>query len=262
MMVSQNAKEEMILSLRRLIDEIPSLGGKSLLSSEHMFWKIQTIECLEFVFGRNSRYYRIFVSLAWRHTESLYFFGDPDKARRDADKIAYKKCLDASDGLLRAAMKRIESSGDLDSLYEGKDTAPESSEIVRIQTLAENDLRKIVRQPPKDEKEVQVAFENLLIGAHIAYTREGESIEYSSKFYIPDFTFPKIDLALDVKLCNRSDREKSIIGEINDDILAYKSKYGNLLFIVYDSGGFIRDIDRFKSSFEDHTNVIVRVVKH
>ena len=56
-------------------------------------------------------------------------------------------------------------------------------------------------------------------------------------------------------------REKEIITEINDDILAYQTKYGNLLFVVYDVG-FIRDIDRFIDSFEKSTNVIVRVVKH
>jgi hypothetical protein len=62
-------------------------------------------------------------------------------------------------------------------------------------------------------------------------------------------------------LCNRKDREKEIIAEINDDILAYKRKYGNLLFIVYDTG-YIRDVDRFTGNFEDQDGVMVRVVKH
>ena len=67
-------------------------------------------------------------------------------------------------------------------------------------------------------------------------------------------------MAIEVKLCNREGREKEIIGEINDDILAYKTKYGNVLFIVYDLG-FIRDVDRFVSSFEDQEGVVVNVVK-
>ena len=72
---------------------------------------------------------------------------------------------------------------------------------------------------------------------------------------------PKIDLAIDIKLCSRDGREKEIIAEINDDIMAYQTKYGNLLFVIYDIG-FIRDIERFADSFEIQRNVIVRVVKH
>jgi hypothetical protein len=66
---------------------------------------------------------------------------------------------------------------------------------------------------------------------------------------------------IDVKLCARTGREKELIAEINDDILAYQTKYRNLFFLVYDMGQ-IRDVERFASSFEEHENVIVRVVKH
>jgi hypothetical protein len=64
-----------------------------------------------------------------------------------------------------------------------------------------------------------------------------------------------------VKLSGRAGREKEIIAEMNDDILAYKAKYGNILFVVYDVG-FIRDVDRFVSQFEQHEGVLVRVIKH
>ena len=56
-------------------------------------------------------------------------------------------------------------------------------------------------------------------------------------------------------------REKELIAEINDDILAYKTKYRNLIFIIYDLG-YIRDVDRFAEAFEASEGVIVRVVKH
>jgi hypothetical protein len=100
-----------------------------------------------------------------------------------------------------------------------------------------------------------------LIGADITYSRETESIEYSSKTYTPDFTMPKIDLAVDIKICNRSGREKEIIAEINDDILAYKKKYGNLFFIIYDIG-HIRDIEKLAKQFEEIEGVIIKVIKH
>jgi hypothetical protein len=71
----------------------------------------------------------------------------------------------------------------------------------------------------------------------------------------------KLELAIEIKLCNREGREKEIVAEINDDIAAYKTKCGNLIFAVYNLG-FIRDGDRFIGSFEEHTGVIVRVIKH
>ena len=78
---------------------------------------------------------------------------------------------------------------------------------------------------------------------------------------LSDFSLSKISLAIEVKLCSRSGREKEVIAEINDDILAYQTKYQNLLFVVYDLG-FIRDKDRFSRSFEEYENVTIRVVKH
>jgi hypothetical protein len=64
-----------------------------------------------------------------------------------------------------------------------------------------------------------------------------------------------------LKLATSPNHEKELIAQVNDDILAYKTKYGNLLFIVYDCGQ-IRDLDRFTASFEAHGSVYVRVVKH
>ena len=109
------------------------------------------------------------------------------------------------------------------------------------------------------EKEIQDQFENLLIGADIDFEREGPHIDYSSKAYIPDFSFNSIDLAVEIKLCKTE--EKTFIQQINDDILAYKTKFNNLLFIIYDLG-VIRDVDTFKQSFEETENVIVHVIKH
>jgi hypothetical protein len=99
------------------------------------------------------------------------------------------------------------------------------------------------------------------VGADVNYERETDSITYSSKTYKPDFCFVPIDLAVELKLCNREEREKEIIAEINDDILAYKIKYRNLIFVVYDLG-HIRDVERFTEAFENNEGVIVRVVKH
>jgi hypothetical protein len=172
----------------------------------------------------------------------------------------YLRDLDTAKGLLQAALDELEAS-DIQDVYQGKDTGPEASEIVKILNLIERKLRKTIRNAPEKERDVQDAFETLLLGADVQYGRETDSIVYSSKTYVPDFSFERIDLAVEIKLCNRKDREKEIIAEINDDILAYGEKYDNQIYAIYDLG-FIRDVDLFARHFERNEGVLVRVVKH
>ncbi len=259
-------KESALRELKYLLAEASKLQAG--FSEQHTQWVIRTLEFLEEIFGRNSRYYLSFASLKWQHTGLAIVGGplfpeeswNPQVGFRRLNQEAFQQDLEIALGLLNAAHKRLERF-EIDSVYEGKDTPPESSALIRIINLAELGLRKVMRNKPVREKEVQDAFENLLIGAGIDYSKEKDSIEYSSKTYIPDFNFPKIDLILEIKLCHTKAREKEIIAEINDDILAYRTKYGNLFFVIYDTG-FIRDIDRFSTEFEKQNSVIVRVVKH
>lgn len=261
-------KDVAIAELEALIAQIPSLARERRLSGPHSEWLMRTLSMLESVFGRNSRYYGSIASLPWQNTGTMFAGGllDPDGPDIAASferqhQEAYRQQLDTARGILQAALAELSRTQDLDSLYQGKDTPPESSQLIRIINLAEHKLRKAIHDTPENEKQVQDAYESILIGADIPYSRESERIEYSSKTYQPDFTFDKISLAIDVKFCGRSGREKEIISEINDDVLAYQTKYANVFFVVYDTG-FIRDIDRFSRSFEEHDNVIVRVVKH
>jgi len=260
-------KETALNQLDYLIEEIDDkLKRQRTGSPGHIRWVMKTLQLLEEVFGKNSKYYQGFSSFTWRGSGPVVVrtFGDIqdalDAKEKERDQRVYREQLGAAKGLLLAASDYLRRT-DLSSVYEGKDTGPESSAILKVINLVEHKLRKVIREKPEREKEVQDVFENLLIGAEIPYSREKESIEYSSKTYIPDFTIKKIDLAIDVKLCSREGREKEIIAEINDDILAYQTKYGNLFFIVYDLG-FIRDIECFTQAFEKNQNVIARVVKH
>jgi hypothetical protein len=185
---------------------------------------------------------------------------NPQAAVERLHDKAYLQQLESAKGFLEAALDDLELRG-IAAVYDGKDTPGESSALLKIIALIERKLRKAIREKPERERQVQDAFETLLVGADIAHERETESIVYSSKTYIPDFTFPPIDLVVELKLCDSRQREKTIIAEINDDILAYRTKYGNLIFAVYDVG-FIRDMDRFSQAFEASDGVIVRVVKH
>ncbi len=262
-------KEQALAELRCLAEAATDeLSGTWRLSAEHTRWVARALAVLEEVFGRESRYYLTFASYDWRASEPFMVGGpwDPEGSRDPQAAIerkhheAYLKQLESARGLLLAAADHLERT-DLATVYKGKDTPPEASAILRIIGLAEHKLRKVMRVKPEGERQVQDAFEGLLLGAEIAYSREADSIEYSSKTYTPDFTFPRIEMALEVKLCNRSAREKEIIAEINDDILAYRTKYPNLVFVVYDVGT-IRDVDRFKGSFEGSEDIAVVVVKH
>jgi len=261
-------KKKALSELKTLIDEIEKLSSKRRFSAFHTRWAMRTLAFLEDIFGQNSRYYLTFASIKWGKNGSFFIGGpgdpggasDPQAAMERIHQEAYIQKLDSTKGILLAALDELKRS-DLDMVYEGKNTPTESSTILRVINLAERKLRKVIRDKPSSEKEIQDAFESILIGAEIAYSRESDSIEYSSKTYKPDFTMPKINLAIEIKLCSKDGKEKGIIAEINDDILAYQTKYGNLMFVIYDLG-YIRDVDRFIDSFEKNKNVIVRIVKH
>ena len=261
-------KETAIKEIAKLLKDIEELEEVKAFSSIHVRWHQRVVSFLEEIFGKDSRYFVSFVSLTWQRDGSFIVGGPSDPAgsfnpqagvEREHHK-AYLSQLDTARGLLLAAHDELERKG-LDEVYQGKDTGPEASLLLKVINLAEHKLRKVIRETPNREKDVQDAFESLLIGAEIPYSREVDSIEYSSKTYRPDYSISRADLSIEVKLCNREGREKEIIAQINDDILAYKTKYGNMIFIVYDLG-LIRDSERFVTNFEDQEGVIVKVVKN
>ena len=252
--------------LRAYIAQIKPLAGTHSFSSEHTRWVTNVLRLLEQVFGRKSRSYLTFCHFTWRFCGTTlimsYEFRDqhPDEIIRNRHQAAYIEELESAHGLLSAALDDVNDASDIAQVYEGKDTPPEASSILKVIHMADRKLRKVIRESPTNEKQVQDAFEDLLVGSDMPYSREKVSIEYSSRSYRPDFTIDTIDLAIEIKLCKTKDREGEIVKEINDDILAYKTRYGNIVFVVYDLG-YIRDIERFAGEFEKHENVVVRVIK-
>lgn len=261
-------KESAIVELNRLMAQINKLKLVKAFSAEHVRWHQSIVGLFEEVFGKESRYFEGFAHLSWNREGSFLVGGindpdgshDPQGAVEREHNKAYLEQLETARGLLLAAQDELKRK-DLEEVYTGKDTGPEASLILKVINLAEHKLRRTIRTIPSLEKEIQDAYENLLIGGDIPYSRETDSIEYSSKTYIPDFSIQKSDLAIEIKLCGRKEREKEIIAEINDDMLAYKIKYGNMLFVIYDTG-FIRDVEKFVKNFEDQEGVVVKVVKH
>ena len=88
-----------------------------------------------------------------------------------------------------------------------------------------------------------------------------KSLNYHKETQIPrkttdrylDFTLDDYEAAIEVKLCNSKNDKAENDEEINADITVYKARYSYLLFIVYDSGGFIPDKEKFVSAI--HTYV-------
>lgn len=253
-----------VQELASLIEQIQPLQQEYTQSPNHVRWLLKVSQFLSDVFGPSSLYYLNMKNMRWRYSGTMMVHNRevfaPGSTQSRYDAPVFLDSLGKSLGILMAAQEQLIRFG-IDSVYEGKDSGPEASLIMRVMNLAEMKLRKVLRTKPEKEKEIQDAFENLLIGADIPFSREAVSIEYSSKKYIPDFTVPKADLAIEIKLSTSSSHEKEFIAQINDDILAYATKFGNLFFVVYDCG-FIRDVERFASSFESHQAVSVRVIKH
>ena len=137
-----------------------------------------------------------------------------------------------------------------------------SEEIVSdVLGIITKKLRASIRKEPQNEKEVQEKVDTILNVSNFQYSREQVSIPFSSKHYIPDFTFETENTALEIKMCNRKGKERTLIDEINSDIVAYKTRYKKLIFIVYDNG-LIRDVPKFKQDIKNQENVYIEVIKH
>ncbi|MDH3657177.1 MAG: hypothetical protein OEM77_03480 [Nitrosopumilus sp.] len=256
-------KKSAIKSLEEKISKIDQLHQSNRFSAAHTKWVSDALYFLEDVFGRNSRIFITFAGLKWQAQGSYITRGfEPQDELEQWMHKGYLDDLEIARGLLQSGIEQINLKG-IENVYQGKDTPKESSEIVKVINLIENQLRKLVRNVPQNEKAIQESLENLFIGAGLDsdYSREKERITYSSKTYIPDFVFNRISTAIEVKFCNSSAKEKEIIDEINADIVAYKTKYSNLIFVIYDLGN-IRDQDQFRSNLEENENVIIRIIKH
>jgi hypothetical protein len=94
-----------------------------------------------------------------------------------------------------------------------------------------------MHQTPSDERQVQDALEYILVGRGtekgLDYDRETGRVKVSVK-ELPDFIFPLLDLALEVKPSKDVSKSRAIADEINTDIGSYGTKYKYLFFVVYD----------------------------
>lgn len=140
-----------------------------------------------------------------------------------------------------------------------------SASISDIQDLLAANLRKAIFGKPERELDIQNSIEALLVGRGyqkpINYDREAGAVKFSGRTFIPDFVFPNLSLAMEVKLIKDPSRVSSSIEEISADIPAYLSQYERVLFCIYDIGQ-IRDVFEYQSGIEKQEGIRILVIKH
>jgi hypothetical protein len=263
-------KNTALTELHALAREVDALKLRTRGAGEYREWFFRAIMLLDEVFGRNSREYRAFVDLLASGHEDEFELPDPVRSRsvvRGTQQLleameapVFQDKLESARAVLRVASRRL-AAREVDEVYDGRDTPPEASAFLRIIKLSQEKLRPLIRARPSTEREVQDAYEQLLTVADVPFSREAETFPFSSKGHRPDFTVPRLSLAIELKLVGREGREREVVGEIAEDIIPYQKRYSNIIFVVYDLG-FIREVERFTTDFEDNENVFVLVVKH
>lgn len=254
-------KKQTLKEINELISLIDEIKTKYKNTRRFIYWYTKVKTFIADIYGEDSRYFLLFDSIDWNPKgQARANLRNFESVIERKQKEAIIEGLEASSGMLLAIKDDINKTENIESLLDKSDVKKGTNTLLKIIKLVENKLRKVMRDVPKNEKEIQDAFENLLIGAEIDFDREFPVIKYSSKNYIPDFSFSKIDTVLEIKICTLNRKEKALIPEINDDIQAYKSKFTNLIFLIYDTGQ-IRDSEKFSNSIEND-NIMIRIIKH
>ena len=142
---------------------------------------------------------------------------------------------------------------------------PKERRVTGIADFLQANLRRGMLHQPERERDVQDAIEQLLIGRGmekgVDYDREVGRVKVSSKEVIPDFIFPPLETALEVKLLRDRSALGQLVDEINADIRAYSLGYKSIVFVVYDLA-VLRDELEFRRDLETADGVKVVVVKH
>ena len=93
---------------------------------------------------------------------------------------------------------------------------------MNLKNFLVSNLRKAVLHEPQKEIDIQDSIEQIFIGKGFTkgtdYDREVGRVKVSIKEYKPDFIFPKLDLALEVKFSKTVAKSKEIIDEIIGNI--------------------------------------------
>jgi hypothetical protein len=136
-----------------------------------------------------------------------------------------------------------------------------SKEAIDILAALERALRPAFDKPPTDEKSVQAEVATILRAQGVAFHKEKERAAVGPTSFIPDFTVPDLDLAIEVKLSKPGHGEAEIQHELAEDVAAYGTKWKHIIVVIYDTG-VIKDPEALKRENMTHFGITVLVVKH
>lgn len=136
-----------------------------------------------------------------------------------------------------------------------------SRDALDIASSIERALRPSFSAPPTREKEVQDVVATILRSLGVNFHREKETAPVGPKSFVPDFTVPNLNLAIETKLASPNHPASAVQEELTADIAAYRTRWKHLLVVVYDLG-VISDPHRLRDENMKHFGITVIVVKH
>lgn len=119
-------------------------------------------------------------------------------------------------------------------------------------------------EKPKNERRVQESAQAALSAADEPLRRESPMLSYSIVQTKPDFSnIPNFSnlLFIEIKFIASKKRLGEIVTDITSRITIYRDQGAYVLFVVYDSDGFIIDDDEFIRDFEKHEKIRVKIIR-
>jgi hypothetical protein len=133
--------------------------------------------------------------------------------------------------------------------------------IDEIVATFERCVRPAFQAPPTSEKQLQLEVEKILRVLGIPFHREKERAPIGVTSFIPDFTVPECNLAIETKLAKTGHGEVAIQRELVEDCAGYRTRWTDLVAIVYDCDGTIRDPERMRQA-SSQLGIRLVIVKH
>jgi len=128
--------------------------------------------------------------------------------------------------------------------------------------MLEYDLRKHVKKAPRDEEKLKDIIYDLCLPLDPSLVRE-QLREFYLGVYKVDFVFWNGSVALEVKLIKDKSQLQKALTEIVSHIPPFSNTFLHVIFLLYDVGEVIDNVDEIKKSMEvKGDNILMLVMKH
>jgi len=128
--------------------------------------------------------------------------------------------------------------------------------------ILEYDLRKHIKKAPRNEEELKNIIYDLCVQLDSSLVRE-QLREFYLGVYTVNFVFWNGSVALEVKLIKDKSQLQKALTEIVSHIPPFSNTFLHVIFLLYDVGEVIDNVDEIKRSIEAKgDNLLMLVVKH